>query len=73
MEKQGRTAAARIPCKMAVEDAEETAEGGATKGKTKPPAWMFNDQGVAYAPWMVDAFDPEVRVAVGVRYKLSPL
>lgn len=36
---------------------------GEKKGKTKPPAWMFNDQGVAYAPWMVDAFDPEVRVS----------
>lgn len=38
------------------EGAAETGE----KGKTKPPAWMFNEDGVAYAPWMVDAFDPEV-------------
>lgn len=35
-------------------------EGDGEKKMTKPPAWMFNDQGVAYAPWMVDAFDPEV-------------
>ena len=42
---------------MAEEQA-KTEEG--EKGKTKPPAWMFNEDGVAYAPWMVDAFDPEV-------------
>lgn len=49
---------------MTAEGGEPPAEGGEKKGKTKPPAWMFNDQGVAYAPWMVDAFDPEVRRAL---------
>lgn len=46
---------------MSVEEAteEQEEEGGEVK-KTKPPAWMFNDKGVAYAPWMVDQFDPEV-------------
>ena len=39
---------------------EETTDGDEKK-KTKPPAWMFNEKGVAYAPWMVDQFDPEVR------------
>lgn len=40
---------------------EQATEDG-DKKKTKPPAWMFNNDGVAYAPWMVDAFDPEVQV-----------
>ncbi|CBJ29161.1 conserved unknown protein [Ectocarpus siliculosus] len=44
-------------CRMTKKTETEGAEGD--KKKTKPPAWMFNDDGVAYAPWMVDAFDPE--------------
>ena len=50
---------------MTEEGGESPAEGE-KKGKTKPPAWMFNDDGVAYAPWMVDAFDPEVRLPLPV-------
>lgn len=42
-------------------EAEATEEAEDGKKRTKAPAWMFNDQGVAYAPWMVDQFDPEVR------------
>lgn len=49
----------RTSCRMTAEGEEPPTEEGEKKGKTKPPAWMFNDQGVAYAPWMVDAFDPE--------------
>lgn len=46
---------------MSAEEAtEELEEESDEKKKTKPPAWMFNDKGVAYAPWMVDQFDPEV-------------
>lgn len=59
-------AAARATCRrMSTEEqeakeAEANAEGDDKKKLTKAPAWMFNEQGVAYAPWMVDAFDPEV-------------
>lgn len=42
-------------------EAEATEEAEDGKQRTKAPAWMFNDQGVAYAPWMVDQFDPEVK------------
>lgn len=45
-----------------VEEAEEAGDG--EKSRTKAPTWMFNDNGVAYAPWMVDSFDPEVRLAL---------
>jgi hypothetical protein len=38
----------------------EEAEGAAGDEKKAPPTWMFNKDGVAYAPWMVDTFDPEV-------------
>ncbi|CAM9359031.1 unnamed protein product [Choristocarpus tenellus] len=45
------------------EEVEEGVEGVGEEPevgkKTKAPTWMFNDKGVAYAPWMVDAFDPE--------------
>ncbi|CAM9753844.1 unnamed protein product [Discosporangium mesarthrocarpum] len=41
------------------EDVEDSEEDVQEKKRTKAPTWMFNDKGVAYAPWMVDAFDPE--------------
>lgn len=56
---QAATRSRSSRCRMAKE--EKATEDG-EKGKTKPPAWMFNEDGVAYAPWMVDAFDPEVGV-----------
>eukprot|EP00752_Nemacystus_decipiens_P003969 g3635.t1 len=51
-----RSSGKSTSCRMAEEQATEEGETGK---KTKPPAWMFNEDGVAYAPWMVDAFDPE--------------
>jgi hypothetical protein len=36
-------------------------EGGKSLVK-KGPTWMYNKEGVAFAPWMVDTFDPEVRL-----------
>lgn len=59
-----QAAARTTPRRMTAGEQEATeaeateAEGG--KKNTKAPAWMFNDDGVAYAPWMVDQFDPEV-------------
>lgn len=46
---------------------EGKAEASGEKSKTKAPAWMFNNDGVAYAPWMVDQFDPEVCRSFAVR------
>ncbi|CAN0364379.1 unnamed protein product [Ascophyllum nodosum] len=52
--------ASRPSRRMSAEGAtEEETTDGDEKKKTKPPAWMFNEKGVAYAPWMVDQFDPE--------------
>ncbi|KAG5187018.1 hypothetical protein JKP88DRAFT_235617 [Tribonema minus] len=52
-----RSAALRMAQEQETET-EETEGEGKSKVK-KGPTWMYNKNGVAYAPWMVDTFDPE--------------